>query len=307
MRSLNNYSSLEWLKGHPVRDGFKQVRNDLLLNHYIKSGTGIHSIQHKKPNADSPIIISIAFNKPAIIQLLIEKFRINVSQAILLVADNSSDFKKRSAIEQICRKQNIAYLSLPPNKTRHANRSHGMAMQWCYERIIKTLQPEIFGFIDHDLIPLSHFDIRQKVGTKLQAFYGAKWISQKTSAWQLWAGYCFFHYPSTASRYKLNFLYDFSIGLDTGGRNYQALYKHFDITTYTLAADQFLTGKVDGIERQFHRIDQTWLHLGGAAHRTGFAKDWQNIDDTLNYLENKSLPTLEQHGFACTTRHVRKS
>ncbi len=301
MRNLNNYPASAWLKGHPLRDGFKQLRNDIRLSRYVKAGDGLSAAQLQKLSHHSPIVISIAFNKPAIIALLIEKFKQNVPQATLVIADNSNDQEQRAQIKQLCQQQQINYIPLPLNKTTHPNRSHGMAMQWCYERIINRLQPDIFGFIDHDLLPLAPVDIAARLGT--QAFYGAKWVSPRASTWQLWAGYCFFRYRKVMD-YPLNFLYDFSNGLDTGGRNYWALYRHFNVAQLTLAADQVLEKKKNGISDKIHRIDQNWLHLGGAGHRSGFDDEFQTIHEKLAFIERAHLATLEQAGYVCTTRHL---
>ena len=47
--------------------------------------------------------------------------------------------------------------------------------------------------------------------------------------WFLWAGFCLFHYAAVADR-MLDFRQDWFIGLDTGGANWELLYRHADIT-----------------------------------------------------------------------------
>ena len=60
---------------------------------------------------------------------------------------------------RICRDLDAAYLSLPFNPERHPCRSHGLAMTWAYYNVIRPLQPRVFAYFDHDLLPTARYDL----------------------------------------------------------------------------------------------------------------------------------------------------
>jgi len=228
--------TLSQFKKKSIKYTLKGIRNDFLLQLYIKKRQSLNLSQ-------------------------------NVENSTLVIIDNSTELDKRHQIKQICESSAIAYVSLPKSRTKHANRSHSMAMQWCYEHIVKPLQPEHFGFIDHDLIPLEPIDLKKTITG--QAFYGVKWISNKTDAWQLWAGYCFFDFDKLKN-IEMNFMYDFASGLDTGGRNFEQIYQYYNPDTL--------------------KFDNSFL----------------NILKAINFLEKHPLSELETKDFSLVTRHVKK-
>ncbi len=91
-----------------------------------------------------------------------------------------------------------------------------MAMTWVFHRIIKKIEPNWFGFIDHDMYPIRPVNVEGLIPVN-QSTYGL--LNDAPRYWNLWAGYCFFKYTHV-SGLPLNFLYDFSRGIDTGGRNW---------------------------------------------------------------------------------------
>jgi hypothetical protein len=188
--------------------------------------------------------------------------------ATVLVFDNSRNKQARIAIEQVCAERDAPYLPLPANPTRHGNRSHGMAMQWVYRNVVQAIQPRVFGFIDHDLIPLEPLALSEKMAG--QPFYGMP--LQRRWAWQLWAGYCFFDTQQVGAL-PLNFLYDFSNGLDTGGRNWRHLYRSHDRARLQLAVSKVLEIKDPwtGQPRRIQIVDDAWYHIGGISYNDNFA------------------------------------
>ena len=266
MRYLTEFSAIEWLKLLPVQHALKQVRNDAWLALYKNNRANKLNqfLAEHKDLANKNIALVIAFEQPWALNWLLQMANRNVSDMTVLVFDNSRTDSKRIEIGQVCKKNQAPYLALPPNPTRHVNRSHGMAMTWVYHNVVRAINPRIFGFIDHDLIPVREVSIEDKL--RDQPVYGL--LNQnKLGFWSLWAGYCFFEYAPTKGK-SINFLYDFSRDLDTGGRNWKSLYRNLDRQQLRVATSDNVSMKVPSIEkpRLVQFIDEHWLHIGGISY-----------------------------------------
>jgi hypothetical protein len=77
---------------------------------------------------------------------------------------------------------------------------------------------------------------------------------------------------STVKDLPLNFLYDFSRGLDTGGRNWDPLYQNYDQPRPAFADSRkvSLTDSGTGVIHQIRIVDGRWLHFRGAGYREDF-------------------------------------
>jgi hypothetical protein len=137
------------------------------------------------------------------------------------VFDNSTDEGARAAIRLVCRHNDVSYFQLPANAVSRMNpsRSHGLAMNWGHRQVLARTGSPYFGFLDPDIYPTRSCSIIEAMGE--QQCYGR--LAERAGAWYLWAGFCFFRNPMPAS---LNFL---PVGtLDTGGANWQRLYRFMD-------------------------------------------------------------------------------
>jgi hypothetical protein len=268
MRHLNEFSAMEWLALAPLRHALKQARNDAWLAFYKnRRADGMDGFLAEHAYlADKNIALVIAFEQPWALNWLLRLATGNVADTTFLVFDNSRNVSKRKEIEQICKRNGAPYLSLPPNPTRHVNRSHGMAMSWVYHNVVRVLNPRIFGFVDHDLIPVRRASIADKLAG--QPVYGLL-NEGKFGFWYLWAGYCFFDYAGTKGK-PFNFLYDFSRDLDTGGRNWNGLYRGLDRRRLAAAKAENVSMKVASMEnpRKVQIVDGSWLHIGGISYNS---------------------------------------
>jgi hypothetical protein len=283
MRYPTEFSAIEWLKLLPFQHALKQVRNDAWLAVYknTRSNKLNQFVAEHKGLAHKNIALVIAFEQPWALNWLLQMANRNVSDMTVLVFDNSRDDSKRIEIEQVCKQNNAPYLALPRNSTRHVNRSHGMAMTWVYHNVVRAINPRIFGFIDHDLIPVRKVSVAHKLAS--QPVYGLL-NEGKFGFWYLWAGYCFFDYVGTQGK-SINFLYDFSRDLDTGGRNWKSLYRDLDRRQLRVASAENVSMKVASIEipRLVQFVDEHWLHIGGISYNSPdhieFFKGLENIFD----------------------------
>jgi hypothetical protein len=289
MRNLSDFSAIEWLTMLPLQHALKQVRNDAWLAVYktIRPKRLTSFLKEARQLADKNIALVIAFEQPWALDWLLRMANRNLSDTKILVFDNSRNDSKRIEIEQVCGKNRIPYLALPANPTKHVNRSHGMAMTWVYYNVVRAINPRMFGFIDHDLIPVHKVSMAEKM--KDQPIYGLLNVG-KLNFWFLWAGYCFFDYEITKHK-SINFLYDFSRDLDTGGRNWNSLYRQFDRRRLRSAKFEnvSMTVEEENGPRLVQFVDECWLHIGGISYS-------YNSPDTIKFF--KSLERFFDEGSA---------
>ena len=271
MRDLGNYRLVDWARLTPVSDGWKQVRNDIWQAVYDRRRAAGQAqfLAAARQFAGKDIALVIAFEQPWALGWQLRLARQHLPGVQMMVFDNSIRPALREEIAEVCRQNDVPYLALPKNGTRHVNRSHGMAMNWVYRNIVRAIQPRRFAYIDHDMIPvrpshmLSHLDRQPVFGLPTRS----PW------SWQLWAGYCAFDYAYLADR-PANFLYDFSNGLDTGGRNWHGVYRDLDPAQLHLAADAYVPTQ----DPETHTpvtlqiVDGSWFHIGGISYNDIFAR-----------------------------------
>lgn len=283
MRNPTEFSAKEWLRLLPVQHALKQVRNDAWLAVYKNSrADNLRGfLADARELANTNIALVIAFEQPWALNWLLKMANRNVSDMTVMVFDNSRSASKRIEIERVCKTNHTPYLALPSNPTRHVNRSHGMAMTWVYYNVVRAINPRIFGFIDHDLIPVRKVSIADKLTG--QPVYGLL-NRNKFGFWSLWAGYCFFDYAGTEGK-TINFLYDFSRDLDTGGRNWNSLYRHLEPRQLRVAGSENIITKVSSSEnsRPAQFIDGNWLHIGGISYNSpGHLEFFKDLENELN-------------------------
>ncbi len=167
---------------------------------------------------DGMLIISTAFNNEELIAFQFNLLKRYLDDPFLyLVADNSTDASHSDAIRAYCKEKGIAYVRLPasPYSGLDGSLSHGLALNWCYNNLVKKLHPKYFGFIDHDIFPVFHTVLIQIV-EELNAYGILQKKVSKNNLWYLWAGFLFFKTAWLKDKAP-NFLP--VRGLDTNGAN----------------------------------------------------------------------------------------
>lgn len=293
MRELYRYSSKDWLRFKPIIYWVRGLRNRIFLYWYVgnipKEYNDFMGKNHHLKGKN--IIIAISFEQPWVIRWLGEAAQKNILDAELIIFDNSMKLSSRASIRQACEDIGIPYFGLPKNPTSHVNRSHSLAMQWIYENFIVKIKPEIFAFIDHDLIPIKHVEIGRKINN--QDFYGLLRPGGENEhdprAWSLWAGYCIFKYNSVMNTH-MNFMYDFSRGLDTGGGNYETLYRHYEKNQLKFPAvyDVQLNIEPFGIVSEIQQVDEEWYHIGSVGYNENMQSKEEYVKSIANTLANGS-------------------
>jgi hypothetical protein len=285
MRDLKDFSAKEWLQLLPLQLAFKQLRNDLWLAFYKKQKPKAldEFLRETIKYRDQNIALVVAFEQPWALDWLLRMAARNLTDTTVIVFDNSLKTSLRADIEKVCQKHQTPYLALPPNPTRHVNRSHGMAMTWIFYNVVRAIKPRLFAFIDHDLIPVQKVSFSERLSK--QPFYG--FLRVKNLVWNLWAGYCLYDFDSVANL-KMNFLYDFSRGLDTGGRNWQNLYKDYQWQVMKHAVSRHIDVTVPPANEstQLQIIDDCWIHIGGIGYNGNFAAKSQFCSSLAQAFDN---------------------
>lgn len=224
-------------------------------------------------------IITIAFNNTKVLQHQIDLVNENIKDTnfIHVIADNSPFPERQQAIQELCRKNNLGYILLPKSNyldKRSGSYSHGAAATWLYYNYISLVRPINFGFLDHDLYPVSPIAIDVKL--KEQPLYG--FMEYRKSIGYIWMGLIFMNFQWTLDKIinflpcKLGDLY-----LDTGGSNWYSLYSQIPtgemIFPGRTRKEVYLNGKkyADPVDY----IDGCWFHTNnGSNWRREDTHDW---------------------------------
>lgn len=243
-------------------------------------------LEEFKPDYQA-IVFTIAFNTPWVIDLLTASWAENVSDAILVVADNSSDRSAREAHARICRERGIAYVELPKNWEWNPTRSHGVALNWVYYNLVERLQPEIFGFVDHDCFPTERISIRALLGNR--QFCGlVLGTTRVPEIWYLWPGFCFYHFMLTRGR-DVDFKHAIEWGGDTGVMNWGAIYSRLDKSLVRSAPSEMVPAPDGAPVSEMQIIDGLFNHVGKASYRADLASS-ERQRAVSEFLWAKYLP-----------------
>jgi hypothetical protein len=225
-KPLAEYRLTEWARLRPAFHAVKTWRYDRVTAAYLRRPPRAGDLAALgRRMGGRRLLVTVAFNDVEILERQLLAVRQFVSSAVHLVADNSRDDVASAQIEALCARLAVAYLRLPANPwgDRSPSRSHGLALNWIWRRLVRPARPELFGFLDHDLVPIARCDPFEPLAR--QPIHGDKrWAGHR---WFLWAGYCFFRTQFLEDT-VVDFGQDWFVGLDTGGGNWRSIYAKLD-------------------------------------------------------------------------------
>jgi hypothetical protein len=263
------YSTVEdWARLRPVLGLYKIALRRVIGRAYMFKAApdraALRDVCHALGNR--PLAVTIAFNTVWMLKWQLRFGQLHLHGADRLLADNSSDPKASAEIELLCREAGAHYLKLPFNRfslgrPKDASLSHAAALNWVWRHVVLPTRPPIIAILDHDLIPLRKVDFSSKIED--QPFYGIKMPGARFG-WQVWPGYAVFD-GSLIDRYRFDFSAGVRAGLDTGGANWNQLYRHFDDTKLRFANP---SGDVIG------RFEE-WWHVGNASEYAPTPPGWR--------------------------------
>jgi hypothetical protein len=227
------------------------------------------------------VLVTIAHNDATAIEMQSAALARFVPEALYVVGDNSTEERASAEIAAVAGRRALAYVRLPAQPRldgRRASRAHGLALNWIWRNILRPGEPAAFGFLDHDLYPTAPddpFAILER-----QPVYGApRWVGDR---WFLWAGFCFFRFDAV-KHLPLDFGQDWFIGLDTGGGNWNVLYRNLDRAALVLSPSRFepFRAGADPVHDSIQWCG-AWLHEGGQTRRAGRV---QEADDKRQMIK----------------------
>ncbi len=259
------------------------MRNHLQSLFYNRLGRNFISQNHYNASKRyKKIVCIVAFNKVDVLRLCLKGLNENISNFDIVVFDNSNSYF-RGSIKSLALEMGVDYIELPYINISHPNRSHSLALNWIYRNYLLKIKPDFFGFIDHDLIAFDKFNLEQEIENYI--CFGKPNFGSNNQ-WNLWAGYCFFNLKLINQfNIKLNFMYRFDLDLDTGGQNWNTLYKFLFNSQYRFCSQEMILFSSNEQSIKLQIIDHSWIHIGGASYL-------KNADEklllTLKFLKSQS-------------------
>ena len=252
-------------------------------------------------------IITIAYNHVKLIEKQIEHVKEYGSDENFrhVIVDNSPNRSVRKQIKYICEREGVDYVGVPLYIDKFISHrlfgnglSHGAALNWMFYHVLTPNQPECFALLDHDVIPLKKFSLRDKLGKR--DFIGVK--RDMGVGWYLWPGWCVFKHD-VVEKCKPNFLPVFVDGrfLDSGDGNYKKLYSEYslgdDIFPIVVTKRVRKTVGLCRYDEIYHGdclqfIDDAWLHIingSNCAHIPDKEKYVDNLLDNLDVLVSNPM------------------
>jgi len=234
---------------------------------YITSD--FNSFKQQESNLD---IVTIAFNNDKMIEYQIQLLRKYIIDSFVhIIADNSNDYEISIKIRSICEKYGVLYVAIPYIKLKPSF-SHAAAMHWVYVNIIHPRSPSYFGFIDHDIFPITQTSILNNMWNGVYGRvippYGTKEISMNQKYWSLWAG-CFFIQFSALKKHrprKVNFYPKYlknGLVLDTGGGLWDTLLNDLPLPKTLMSYEQINISDNEKYLLQsdaYEKLDD-WVHI----------------------------------------------
>lgn len=274
-RPITEYTLTDWKRLRPLTYALKSWRYRWINRIYMGRRARVgDAATIARAIADRDVLVSVAFNDPEAISWQALLVRHYVPRAFYMVVDNSSDEAAATEIAVVAKRSRLPYLRLPSNPWRHpSSRSHGIALNWVWHNVLRSGSPRAFGFIDDDLFPTAPDDPFAPLNA--QAVFGL--VRQSGRRWFLWAGYCMFLFDAVQNK-PLDFGQDWFVGLDTGGANWDVLYRHIERTKLKEITATFQSYK-SGIAFHDGPIQWcgTWLHEIGSMGAQELAADKRNV------------------------------
>lgn len=261
-KALREYDWRQWLRLQPLLHAIKTARYRRIDRSFVRQpATGGDIRDIRAAVRGRHVLLTVAFGDAQCLELQLRLTGELVRHDLHIVADNSISEASADDNRRVCADHGAVYIRLPANPwtVKNPSRSHSAALNWMWHNVLKPAAPAAFGFLDQDLFPTQACDPFEPL--EATAFYGdLRWAGAR---WYLWAGYCFFRFDAVG-REPLDFALDWFAGLDTGGANWEVLYRDADPNTVPQRPITAFAA-LPGIElrRAYCEWRGSWLHEVG--------------------------------------------
>jgi hypothetical protein len=171
----------------------------------------------------------------------------------LWVFDNSPSAEGRARIEGWAASAGVRYVPAPegnPHTGTDPSASHGLAQTWAYRQVLRHAGARCLGFLDPDVFPVAPTSVLDVLDR--QPVYGH--LQPREEAWYLWAGFAWFRADALARGLDFRPV----PGLDTGGANWELVFRDLDRWQLEFPAHSYVAEPVDpGVTPE--RIGD-WVH-----------------------------------------------
>ena len=288
MKPIGGYGWRDWKRLRPLTHWLKTKRYAAVREAYVRRPARAEDATLGQRIRGRLLLVTVAHNDADAVEMQTEALARFVPNALFVIADNSTDRNAAAEIAAIAARRAIPLIRLPAQPRRHAaaSRAHGLALNWVWRNIVQPAAPVAFGFIDHDLFPTAPDD--PFAFLERQPVYGAR--RMVGDQWFLWAGFCFFKFDAVADL-PLDFGQDWFNGLDTGGGNWNVLYRHLDRTALTFQRTRFEPYQ-PGADPVHDSIQWcgAWLHEVGQTRRAGRMREAGEKRQAIKRLLQAAAP-----------------
>jgi hypothetical protein len=236
----------------------------------------------------------IAFNNLFLAQYQIRTLRkFFQSPFNLILVDNNNwlHADESRSLLQLCIDERVTYLKAPDNyyqRPEHFDPTMklGTTMNWLYVNCVQARRPKYFGFLDQDCFLVRDLDLRPWLD--VWGMYGKVVRSQIDEAWTLHVTVNFYRLDFLGLR-LLDFRASYPHQLDTGGANYDILYKDFRPEDYEIEhhsvrfAEQDVNRK-DSVQH-YEIIEGGWYHMCASSHDQLAGDGLYKLAYTKGYLD----------------------
>lgn len=226
-------------------------------------------------------LVTVAFNRSDLIELQGSTLNQHFKEPfIYVVADNSDEPHMRHEIEACALALGALYIALPPQPPVSPSMSHGLALNWVANNILKHCKSEYFGLLDHDIFLLR--DASYSAILSAQGTYGHFQSAGRYRYY--WPGLMFFK-PGALDPSKAKFQPRWfgNTYADTGAANWGKYYSKWQLSSLSVmritdvqasSPNDFFAKTGDFAEFAADALtifDDRWVHLINGSN-------WAKID-----------------------------
>ena len=206
----------------------------------------------------------------------LKKFLCDVDFNIFFCDTNNSEIESLT-LKNLCEIEDVGYIKLPYNKFEHLKNFSmklGVDMTWIWYNCIKKRKPKYFGYLDHDHFLINNIWDRLKGYLDSKGMYGIPCGPKDREVWLIHVICCFFKYDFIKD-INLDFRPASHLILDTGGCNYDILYKDYKKEDYYISYEKNknIPSNME-LDRFFIFMDENrWIHIGNSNKKTTMFED----------------------------------